>query len=631
MGFGLICFLALSAAAIGYQAATSLLASSQLNQSISSINDRLLRARIAEKDFALAPESTESSAVIQLLLALDDHIESFEAQLQDSERQDIASIANASREYQQLFEVFSKQKQKALDAQRTMEKQADEARIQFEFVEMDMLSALREALVHNEEVPSDVLSTAEQAAELMRMLLAVRIREYAFTRERSDKAYQDWDVYMKGTEGALERLQSLIRPENLDIVNAAHEALGNYRKAFEEYRDSTLAAQASAGSMQRTADKVMSLSDHTLSARYSEMATTGKEIISALLISALIILPLSILISMTIRHSVSAPLRETVAVANRIAAGDLRPYEVPTRKDELGQLGQAMHAMTTNLRDLIERISHGVGLLGQSAQQLQEATLHSNSSSERQVSEVNQAASSIGMMVSTVQEIAKHAQHASAAAQEANRQAGHGEDVVGQEGQQIAQLAEGLEAAMKAMSQLHSESNRITNVLEVIKSIAEQINMLALNAAIEAARAGEQGRGFSVVADEVRLLAARTQDSISEIDQMIADLQRVSDQAIDRMSCSVDFGNQAVGLSKRAGSALDLITKAVATIEQLNGGIAMATDQQQSMSQEISQSVLRIREIAEFNARDIKRVEQSSDALVRLGRELHQTINQFQT
>ncbi|WP_419956932.1 methyl-accepting chemotaxis protein [Pseudomonas putida] len=225
--------------------------------------------------------------------------------------------------------------------------------------------------------------------------------------------------------------------------------------------------------------------------------------------------------------------------------------------------------------------------------------------------------------------VSRHASEASAAAILANHQANDGAEVVRQSADQIARVAIDVEQSMKTIRELHDGSGRIGGVLDVIKAVAEQTNLLALNAAIEAARAGEQGRGFAVVADEVRALARRTQDSTRTIESMIIELQAMSDRAVQQMSGSSQLSQEAATYGEQARMALSRITSAVSSIETFNQQIATAAEEQSSVAGEISNNVQRVRNIADQGAVSTERMTSASAELAQLGEQLQQLVRKF--
>uniref|UniRef100_UPI00384B2CCD methyl-accepting chemotaxis protein n=1 Tax=Pseudomonas capsici TaxID=2810614 RepID=UPI00384B2CCD len=232
-------------------------------------------------------------------------------------------------------------------------------------------------------------------------------------------------------------------------------------------------------------------------------------------------------------------------------------------------------------------------------------------------------------MSATVQEVAHNAEQASQAASSADREARDGDRVVGEAIAQIERLASEVGRSAEAMTELEQESDKIGKVMDVIKAVAEQTNLLALNAAIEAARAGEAGRGFAVVADEVRGLAQRTQQSTEEIENLVAGLQNGTRQVSSIMLNSRELTANSVTLSRKAGASLGNITQTVSNIQAMNQQIAAAAEQQNAVAEEITRSIINVRDVSEQTAAASEETAASSVELARLGIQLQTMVSRF--
>jgi len=346
----------------------------------------------------------------------------------------------------------------------------------------------------------------------------------------------------------------------------------------------------------------------------------------------LLALALGIGASLLIRQLILQPLRQAVQLAQRVAAGDLsRALEGGTRRDELGQLLDTVGSMLGSLRSLVGRIGSGVGLLNGTAGSLVEVIERNSRGVEQQRQETEMAATAMQQMTATAQEVARNAGEASAAVAQADGQAREGDELVRQAAGKIDRLAVEMTGCAAAMQSLLTESAAIGGVLDVIKAVAEQTNLLALNAAIEAARAGEHGRGFAVVADEVRGLARRTQSSTAEIEGLIGRLRGVAQQAAERLQGSHALTDETVVLAGQASQALERITRAVSSIEQMNQQIAAAAEQQSVVAEQVSQSMARVREVAEDSARESLQLQGSTAELQQVGGELNAAVGHFRT
>jgi methyl-accepting chemotaxis protein len=234
-------------------------------------------------------------------------------------------------------------------------------------------------------------------------------------------------------------------------------------------------------------------------------------------------------------------------------------------------------------------------------------------------------------MTHAIEEVSRNAHQAADAANNANRETESGNKVLDEALASIHSLAARIGAAGQVIKRVETDSASIGSVLDVIRGIAEQTNLLALNAAIEAARAGEQGRGFAVVADEVRSLAQRTQESTQEIQGMIERLQAGAREAVRSMADGSDEMQRTMAQAARAGESLAAIKQAVAMINDMNTQIASATEEQMAVSQEISRNVVNISDVAKSSARSVQEVDKTSRELNNAATRLAGLVNEFRT
>jgi methyl-accepting chemotaxis protein len=326
-----------------------------------------------------------------------------------------------------------------------------------------------------------------------------------------------------------------------------------------------------------------------------------------------------------IARSIVRPLQEAVQAMANIASGesDLTRSLDTHGQDEVTQLARHFNSFTAKLRLVISQLQVSASALGQSSADLGSNATQAQERSQQQSQQMELVATAINEVTYGVQDVAKNAEHAASEMRDAEAQAQQGQINIDGSLQQIDQLSSTIDQAVEVIRTLAAESTQIGGVLEVIRSIAEQTNLLALNAAIEAARAGEQGRGFAVVADEVRLLAQRTQKSTAEIQSMIERLQNHSEAAVKVISDSSRASQLTIEQAGLASASLNAIGQALRNLNGLNASIASATLQQAHVVEDINQNVTQAAGLSHSTA---LAAEQSSVASLHL-KELSEQVN----
>lgn len=335
------------------------------------------------------------------------------------------------------------------------------------------------------------------------------------------------------------------------------------------------------------------------------------------------------LMSWAISRNVVKRLAETARGLEVIASGDLSHRVTVDGRDEIGKLQQSMQTMRNRLLEMLSQITATTAQLSTAAEEISVTMTQTSANIQQQQSETDQIATAMNQMTATVQEVAINVNNTSTSANGANSETENGRKVVQEAVQGIEQLAGQIESAADVISQVEKNSENINTVLDVIKGIAEQTNLLALNAAIEAARAGEQGRGFAVVADEVRTLAGRTQESTAEINNIIESLQSGSQNAVQAMNQSREQARSVVDQAALAGTSLITIAKSVSQIDEMSSQIATAAEEQNAVSEEMNRNIIRISDMATQNAVGAEQTSQAGQDLAQMASKLQELVGQF--
>ncbi|HEY5717778.1 MAG TPA: methyl-accepting chemotaxis protein, partial [Motiliproteus sp.] len=323
------------------------------------------------------------------------------------------------------------------------------------------------------------------------------------------------------------------------------------------------------------------------------------------------------------------PLRKLTDSMNKLSSGsaDLSLTLDASGQDEIAHVSASFNRFVDLIHRLIRQVARTTGDLGASGDQMSVVSQQTLTGMDHLQSTTGQVATAVHQMAATVQEVAANAARAAEAASEADREAARGQQVVAETTESITRLSGEVESAAGVIEKLHQDADNIGGILDVIRSIADQTNLLALNAAIEAARAGEQGRGFAVVADEVRSLAQKTQDSTQEIQAMIHTLQGAAKEAVTVMGRGRSEAERSVEQARLANESLLSITSAVGVISDMNIQIASASEEQSAVADTINMNV---EEISQVAGETTQQAYQGVDLSTHIGELLSQLTKQVQ-
>ncbi|MEE4695435.1 methyl-accepting chemotaxis protein [Pseudomonas alliivorans] len=470
-----------------------------------------------------------------------------------------------------------------------------------------------------------------------------RLRNPIEPADRKVAALED----VKKSKVAVQDLISKLQP--LIVTPKGKQLFGELSKVYPEYlihQDQYLnliatanideAVKLSSGAMKQAADAVENVIKNLVELNNAKARKAGEEatalyedtklIVGGFIAASTIA---AIMLALMYTRSITYPVSQSLLIAERIAKNDLTEIIEPQGHDEVARLMTALKLMQSGLRTTLSSISDSSNQLASTAEEMHAVTEDASKGMLRQNNEVEMAATAVTEMSAAVEEVARNASAASEAATRSNSAAVSGRARVDQTVEAISLMVGSVEDATQEVQGLAVMATDISKVLDVIRAIAEQTNLLALNAAIEAARAGEAGRGFAVVADEVRALAHRTQQSTSEIEQMISSIQKGTGAAVSAMSHTNAQAQKTLDTAHGAGSALVEITESIDNITERNVLIATASEEQAQVAREVDRSLVSIRDLSNQSSEGSTQTAIATAELTKLAVELNRLVAQF--
>jgi methyl-accepting chemotaxis protein len=631
-GFSVVLIILLIISSLSFQSMTALSERFNLLNQVKTINLLVGEARQQEKNFILRGDPRYIDQAVQLIdqsLQIAD-----QASLMFTTAESLLlmqTVQQQARDYQRELRNYQQLEQNNRLLQQKMETEAYAAIAVFNQLEQDFRAKAYVAVERqgNTEVV-DAINFSQLASDASSALMEARRLERNFIISNDNTVYQSLLAQLARLDEIIPQLQQSSDEAVIQqLLAEAGKQLQAYRAEFSSFRQIAAELQTSEQQLTTQARAVVSDADTSLQAQLTRLAAEEKRIKQVLIVSSVVALLLGMIAALLITRVIVKPLQQVVAVADKIAAGDLTSDIITERRDELGILMQTMQKMTLSLRELILRLSSGITQLASSTEEMAVISQQTSAGVSQQRLETMQVATAMNEMNATVQDVARNAEEAAEVATQAAEQAAFSNKILDRTMTGIKHLAQEVNESATSIAALQAEAASIGEIVTVISGITEQTNLLALNAAIEAARAGEAGRGFSVVADEVRQLANRAQQSTTQISEVIKRLQQKTGQSVQAMQANSNLANDVFKSTDDATAAIEQIINNIKNIQGMNQQIAAAALQQSTVAEEINRSLTSIQVATDQSAQAIEETAKTSSALSQLGLEQQQLAGQF--
>lgn len=508
---------------------------------------------------------------------------------------------------------------------------------------INKISSMREAVVYTEQVTN---AGTRYLGEIRSHMLGLRVITMRMTLARAPAQLAPTLARLEELKGLLDAgikdFGAVAPPSAQPAFVEMQQLIGKYRVLIDQYKllsDQNQVPQMQAmlsGEMQDISNRIGELYDtlvkssRDVAARYTADASAEYQRALYLTYSILgLVVVLTVGLAWLLTRSIVSPLREAIDVAQGIAGGNLARVVRTDGRDEATQLMTALAAMQDSLKDALRLIADSSQQLAAASEQMSAITRQTSSDLNRQSDEIQLAATAVTEMSAAAEEVAHNTVSTSEVSRQSEDAARLGRERVGQVISSIDKMNENVGEACRQIGELSEQSQEVGKVLDVIGAIAGQTNLLALNAAIEAARAGEAGRGFAVVADEVRALAARTQSSTLEIEEMVNAIRNGTARVVTSMQSNSQQVRETLEVAELAGQALDEITSGASTIHERNLVVASATEEQVQVAREIDRNLLNIRDLSLQTSDGASQISSASQELASLSIGLNDMMKRF--
>lgn len=603
----------------------------------------------------LSGQAEESSNIETHFLQMRLTSERYLATLDDQYQQ--AYLANKSDIEQQLqsllsqtqhadsLERLSQVQQSISDFDQAYQLMSQSQQLIHQLVTVEMVKREENALkaaqsLLYESYNNDDSNASLYAGMLMEGFLAAKIAVLSYSNDGNPKTYETgqdlFEYALPGIEGDIRSLESSdYQAELIDSFTAQREA---YATGFEQVHQQKIENAQLQTQLTNLGDTLaiavldaQSIIEQQKNALIPELTVSEERSIQIIVLLTGIALLVGTTSAILVTRSINKGIAQVKEITNELAQGNLSVDVKVTDQNEIGQLLENMKTTIESLRDIVQQVNASSLRIGEMSESLDSVTTTGSNNASRLNDEIINISSAVSQLASSTSEIASSANHASEVASQATSNVAMGLTEVDKTLQEIGQADEQMQLSSQKVSDLHAESMNIGAILEVIQGVTEQTNLLALNAAIEAARAGEQGRGFAVVADEVRTLAKRTQESASQINDLITSLQRGAKDALESIKESHGTVSQASTQAQQASQNLHVINQHIQDLNQANSQIAVSVDEQDSLTRSLGDNAQGANTIAQSNQESVAKISEAASDLTEVAHHLKSQVDRFKS
>lgn len=613
---------------LGIYSVNKLSSQNKIYSSTKEASAKMLAARLSQADFMLLEQEQFKSKVNVYLKESIANLNDVKASMQVPESiETVETIIGLTKQYEKAFSDLIISKQEDIKGKASFDESASQVSLRIDTV----LQSIENFYSQNQS-DFEEFSRYRSAKSFKDLFNDTRVLVWKYNNQSDSELVDNIEANIERLSNMVVSLKRIMKgAETLQRLSELEQDLQSYKLLFVYVKTANDNLSTITKGLIDTATQVSNLTNDLLKVEL-EIASSVQQSITIFIIIALVLsIASSTALGLWLSKSILVGLNKSMSLAEAITHGDLSKTEKAVGNDEFGILINAMNGSSTKLKEIVTQIKGALAHLSTSSSNVDSAVQKTTNSTQNQRAETENLATAILELSTANEQIADSAARASETSKSAEEKAKTGDSIVLNATSAMQELSSELAQASLVVDKLNQDSINIADILSVIRSIAEQTNLLALNAAIEAARAGEQGRGFAVVADEVRTLAGRTQNSVQEITNIIELIQKGAGDVVIAMESSNNKSIDVVKLTESASEAYASITESIKHVLQINMQVALGASEQAKVTQETSVNVEKIKTLADDNTSSVSEIGAQVDKQIQQTQQLHDLVGFFKT